>query len=64
MKFGKEFKKQQVPEWLDAYMDYDGFKKMLKKMRILKPNDLNREPFYRTFLLFVSGYRYAGYLRR
>ncbi|KAJ0037701.1 hypothetical protein Pint_23590 [Pistacia integerrima] len=29
MKFGKEFKKQKVPEWTDAYMDYNGLKRIL-----------------------------------
>lgn len=29
MRFGKEFKKQKVPEWTDAYMDYNGLKRIL-----------------------------------
>ncbi|PWA72822.1 hypothetical protein CTI12_AA264700 [Artemisia annua] len=27
MKFGKEFKKQKVPEWIEAYVDYTGLKR-------------------------------------
>ncbi|PWA34168.1 phosphate transporter PHO1 10 [Artemisia annua] len=27
MKFGKEFKKQKVPEWIEAYVDYNGLKR-------------------------------------
>lgn len=38
MKFGKEFKKQMVPEWTDAYMDYDGLKRILSELRSLKRN--------------------------
>lgn len=38
MKFGKEFKKQMVPEWTDAYMDYSGLKRILSELRSLKPN--------------------------
>lgn len=30
MKFGKEFKKQKVPEWTEAYMDYNGLKRILR----------------------------------
>ncbi|KAK4798000.1 hypothetical protein SAY86_030326 [Trapa natans] len=30
MKFGKEFVSQMVPEWQDAYMDYDALKTVLK----------------------------------
>lgn len=29
MKFENEFKKQMVPEWTDAYVDYNGLKKLL-----------------------------------
>ncbi|CAM8906083.1 unnamed protein product [Rhodiola kirilowii] len=30
MKFGKELQAQQVPEWQDAYMNYNLLKKLLK----------------------------------
>ncbi|XAR55887.1 hypothetical protein NMG60_11036120 [Bertholletia excelsa] len=33
MKFGKEFKKQMVPEWTDAYMDYNGLKRILRQVQ-------------------------------
>ncbi|CAH8391627.1 unnamed protein product [Eruca vesicaria subsp. sativa] len=33
MKFGKEFLSQMVPEWQQAYMDYDSLKKDLKKCK-------------------------------
>ncbi|KAJ9174246.1 hypothetical protein P3X46_017291 [Hevea brasiliensis] len=32
MKFGKEFKKQKVPEWTEAYMDYNGLKRILREI--------------------------------
>ncbi|KAL8150153.1 hypothetical protein V2J09_019961 [Rumex salicifolius] len=33
MKFGKDFKKQMVPEWIEAYMDYNGLKGILHEIR-------------------------------
>lgn len=41
MKFGKEFKKQKVPEWIDAYMDYSGLKQILREIMLHK---LSRQP--------------------
>ncbi|KAM6586963.1 hypothetical protein CsatA_009568 [Cannabis sativa] len=38
MKFGKEFKKQKVAEWTEAYMDYNGLKHILRNMRAYKQN--------------------------
>lgn len=32
MKFGKEFTSQMVPEWQEAYMDYDHLKTLLKEI--------------------------------
>lgn len=32
MKFGKHFKRQKVPEWTDAYMDYNGLKRVLREI--------------------------------
>ncbi|KAG9153773.1 hypothetical protein Leryth_005887 [Lithospermum erythrorhizon] len=32
MKFGKEFASQMVPEWQEAYMDYNHLKKLLKEI--------------------------------
>ena len=39
MKFGKELKKQKVPEWIEAYMDYNGLKSILSKIRQTKQNE-------------------------
>lgn len=36
MKFGKEFKSQMVPEWQEAYVDYDYLKTLLKEIRLHK----------------------------
>ena len=33
MKFGKEFTAQAVPEWHEAYMDYDFLKTLLKEIQ-------------------------------
>lgn len=42
MKFGKIFKKQMVPEWVEAYMDYNGLKRILKQIRSYKHRKLTR----------------------
>ncbi|KAF8408130.1 hypothetical protein HHK36_007272 [Tetracentron sinense] len=57
MKFGKEFSLQMVPEWQEAYMDYDYLKTLLKEIQILKrrnkptPSGLIRRQLtrYRSF---------------
>ncbi|XP_043816430.1 phosphate transporter PHO1 homolog 3-like isoform X2 [Manihot esculenta] len=36
MKFGKEFSAQMVPEWQEAYMDYNFLKTLLKEIQIFK----------------------------
>ena len=36
MKFGKNFKKQKVAEWTEAYMDYNGLKSVLRHIREYK----------------------------
>ncbi|XP_016488360.2 phosphate transporter PHO1 homolog 10 [Nicotiana tabacum] len=33
MKFGKEFKREMVPEWIEAYVDYNGLKQILQDIR-------------------------------
>lgn len=38
MKFGKDFKKQMVPEWIEAYMDYNGLKRILRDIRHSRQN--------------------------
>lgn len=42
MKFGKEFASQMVPEWQEAYMDYDYLKTLLKEIHVFKQK--NRAP--------------------
>jgi SPX domain protein involved in polyphosphate accumulation len=42
MKFGKIFKKQMVPEWVEAYVDYNGLKRVLKEIRSYKHSKLTR----------------------
>ncbi|XVE91535.1 hypothetical protein REPUB_Repub01dG0018100 [Reevesia pubescens] len=58
MKFGKEFASQMVPEWQDAYMDYDYLKTLLKELQRFKhrtkppatPGGLKRKlTMYRAF---------------
>jgi hypothetical protein len=58
MKFGKEFRAQMVPEWQEAYMDYDHMKTLLKEIQRYKrrnqppaiPGGLKRKAaLYRAF---------------
>ena len=58
MKFGKEFASQMVPEWQEAYMDYDYLKTLLKEIYSFKqrtrppatPRGLKRKmTLYRAF---------------
>ncbi|PIN13288.1 putative small molecule transporter [Handroanthus impetiginosus] len=42
MKFGKDLKKQKVPEWTEAYVDYNGLKRILKDFRNSRQNRPNR----------------------
>ncbi|KAG5522414.1 hypothetical protein RHGRI_034558 [Rhododendron griersonianum] len=58
MKFGKEFVSQMVPEWKEAYMDYDYLKTLLKEIQRFKqrtrpqpvPATLGRrQTLYRAF---------------
>ncbi|XP_011075648.1 phosphate transporter PHO1 homolog 10 [Sesamum indicum] len=42
MKFGKELEKQKVPEWTEAYVDYNGLKRILQEIRNSKENKPNR----------------------
>ncbi|XP_076890368.1 LOW QUALITY PROTEIN: phosphate transporter PHO1 homolog 10-like [Bidens hawaiensis] len=39
MKFGKEFKQQKVPEWTEAYMDYNKLKRILHKVQQFRQSD-------------------------
>ncbi|MCD7463530.1 hypothetical protein HAX54_050798 [Datura stramonium] len=36
MKFGKEFKREMVPEWIEAYVDYTELKQILQEIRHFK----------------------------
>ncbi|KAI3855309.1 hypothetical protein MKW92_033241 [Papaver armeniacum] len=53
MKFGKEFKSQMVPEWVEAYMNYDDLKTLLKDIQDVnhkhKPQLTSQRTFYRAF---------------
>ncbi|XP_058195090.1 phosphate transporter PHO1 homolog 3-like [Rhododendron vialii] len=58
MKFGKEFVSQMVPEWKEAYMDYDYLKTLLKEIQRFKqrtglqtvpPRLGRRQTLYRAF---------------
>ncbi|KAL1202613.1 Phosphate transporter PHO1-like protein [Cardamine amara subsp. amara] len=44
MKFGKEFSSQMVPEWQQAYMDYDFLKTLLKEIIRFKHRTNNAAP--------------------
>ncbi|EOA38836.1 hypothetical protein CARUB_v10011174mg [Capsella rubella] len=44
MKFGKEFSSQMVPEWQQAYMDYDFLKKRLKEIIRFQRRTNNAHP--------------------
>ncbi|GLU03350.1 hypothetical protein SLE2022_205530 [Rubroshorea leprosula] len=39
MKFGKEFKKQMVVEWTEAYMDYNGLKSILRESSLYQQSE-------------------------
>ncbi|KAM7487467.1 hypothetical protein LguiB_024951 [Lonicera macranthoides] len=55
MKFGKESRAQMVPEWQEAYMDYDHLKTLLKAIQTFKqtkgpfPSPATRKSLYRTY---------------
>ncbi|KAG9152851.1 hypothetical protein Leryth_012472 [Lithospermum erythrorhizon] len=44
MKFGKEFKNQKVPEWIEAYVDYNGLKRILQRFRLLEQTKIPQTP--------------------
>ncbi|KAK4485541.1 hypothetical protein RD792_008183 [Penstemon davidsonii] len=44
MKFGKEFGAQMVPEWQEAYMDYELLKRALKEIEIFKQESIQVLP--------------------
>ncbi|KAK4376650.1 hypothetical protein RND71_002946 [Anisodus tanguticus] len=59
MKFGKEFKREMVPEWIEAYVDYTGLKQILQEIRRFKESKqpptpartLEQRKFYKTKFL-------------
>uniref|UniRef100_A0A6N2NIM7 SPX domain-containing protein n=1 Tax=Salix viminalis TaxID=40686 RepID=A0A6N2NIM7_SALVM len=66
MKFGKEFASQMVPEWEEAYMDYDDLKILLKDIKRMKQRkreqgDLNRTlTLYRTFSGLIQRQKHSS----
>jgi SPX domain protein involved in polyphosphate accumulation len=66
MKFGKEFASQMVPEWEEAYMDYDDLKTLLKDIKRMKQRkrqqgDLNRAlTLYRTFSGLIQRQKHSA----
>nr|XP_043608500.1 phosphate transporter PHO1 homolog 10-like [Erigeron canadensis] len=44
MKFGKEFKQQKVPEWIEAYMDYNGLKRILHEIQQFRQSERPSTP--------------------
>ncbi|KAJ6304287.1 hypothetical protein OIU77_018035 [Salix suchowensis] len=66
MKFGKEFASQMVPEWEEAYMDYDDLKTLLKDIKRMKQRkrqqgDLNRTlTLYRTFSGLIQRQKHSS----
>ncbi|KAK9750734.1 hypothetical protein RND81_02G217600 [Saponaria officinalis] len=44
MKFGKDFKRQMVPEWVEAYMDYNGLKRVLREIRLARGPKMPQTP--------------------
>ncbi|KAK6242709.1 hypothetical protein SCA6_008098 [Theobroma cacao] len=67
MKFGKEFVSQMVPEWQEAYMNYDYLKTLLKDIHVFKqrtrppasPRGLKRTlTLYRAFSGLTQRHNY------
>ncbi|WCJ25701.1 EXS (ERD1/XPR1/SYG1) family protein [Euphorbia peplus] len=48
MKFGKEFSAQVVPEWQNAYMDYNSLKKLLKDISVFRQMNTTQSPMAPT----------------
>jgi len=65
MKFGKEFTAQAVPEWQEAYMDYDFLKTLLKEIQRFrlrtKPPATNPGGLKRKLTLYRA---FSGLTRR
>ncbi|KAL0287507.1 UNVERIFIED_CONTAM: Phosphate transporter [Sesamum calycinum] len=55
MKFEKDLKKQKVPEWTEAYVDYHGLKRILQEIRNSIENKPNRpRTSQKTLSLFMD----------
>jgi hypothetical protein len=48
MKFGKEFVSQMVPEWQEAYMNYNSLKSILKGISKFKEKNESEAPMAST----------------
>lgn len=59
MKFGKHFKRQKVPEWVEAYMDYNALKRILREIVLFKQRKQPATPL-RTFQRRLSLHRSFG----
>ncbi|KAL3654248.1 hypothetical protein CASFOL_003929 [Castilleja foliolosa] len=52
MKFGKDLKKQKVPEWTEAYVDYNGLKRILQRAH---NNNFKNEDIEKQVITVSSG---------
>lgn len=57
MKFGKHFKRQKVPEWTDAYMDYNSLKSILGEIMRHKQMNQTQPSVSSRLLRSFSGLR-------
>lgn len=77
MKFGKEFQTQLVPEWQEAYVDYNYLKAVLKDVLRFRQKNApspvetttngalkRRVSLYRAFSGLTSKYRHSGSPKR
>ncbi|OVA12219.1 SPX [Macleaya cordata] len=65
MKFGKEFKSQTVPEWHEAYMNYDYLKSLLKEIQRFKLRNKPSSTPANTLKKTITMYRaFSGLTRR
>ncbi|KAI3901412.1 hypothetical protein MKW92_001709 [Papaver armeniacum] len=65
MKFGKELKSQMVPEWQEAYMNYDSLKSVLKDIHVFKHRKNSSSSVIPSMDRQMSRYRaFSGLLHR
>lgn len=61
MKFGKEFAAQMIPEWQEAYLDYNWLKKLVKNIRGHKRENHPPEPEFDLLMRSLALYQaYTG----